>query len=175
MGSREGATCSSSRKQNTDDLHMRMFSCERSLEPERRAQQRTADMASAVVTWIEVRPWPGGMSHCPISSSVARGGGRLQGLHGEAVCEQVRMELCTGPQLREGENRRHMRKESCPSEYFSGKASHPKIQCNSIHKYLLSNDGGSGTGLNRESIRRGLLQWQVIPENAARGGLDFSL
>lgn len=106
-----------------------------------------------MVTWIEVRPRPGGASHGPVSSSsVVRGGGRLQGLHGEAVREQVGVEFCAGSQLRDGENRRHVRKESCPSEYLWGKASCPKVQCNAIRKYLLSNSGGSGIGLHRESM-----------------------
>lgn len=77
--------------------------------------------AFADITWIEVSPGPWGASHRPIGS-ISWGSGGLQGLHGEAICEQVRMELCTGPQLREGENRRQMEKEGDSLEYFSGKA-----------------------------------------------------
>ena len=105
--------------------------------------------AFAVITWIEVRPRPRGAFHWPVCSSISRGRGRLQRLHSEAIREQVRMELCAGPQLREGENRRQMEKESCSLEYFPGMASRPKVQCNSIPKYLSSNNYGLSIGLNR--------------------------
>lgn len=81
----------------------------------------------ADITWIEVRPRLWGASHCPIDS-VSWGGGGLQGLHREAVCEQVGMQLSTGPQLREGENRRQMEKEGYSSEYsFLERISCPKV------------------------------------------------
>lgn len=48
---------------------------------------------------VEVWPRPWGPSQGGISSSVSRGSGRLEGLHSEAICEQVWVELCAGPQL----------------------------------------------------------------------------
>ena len=86
---------------------------------------------SADITRIEVRPGLWGASHRPIDS-VSWGGGGLQGLHREAVCEQVGMELCTGPQLREGENRRQMEKEGCSSEYFFLE----RISCPKVHAQI---------------------------------------
>lgn len=114
--------------------------------------------AFAVITWIEVRPGPWGASHCPISS-ISWGSGRLQGLHGKAICEQFRMELCTGPQLREGENRRQMEKEGYSLEYFPGKDIMPQGSGNSVHKYLSSNKHRLGIGLNRESIKESVFQF----------------
>ena len=107
----------------------------------------------ADITWIEVRPGLWGASHRPIDS-VSWGGGGLQGLHREAVCEQVGMELCTGPQLREGENRRQMEKEGYSSEYIFWKGYHA---LRFMHKYLSSNYR-LGTGL-RESIQGSAFQF----------------
>lgn len=103
------ATCSPLIKQNTQE-HSRIFlmwalPLSRGSDLKGRAVC-AAGTALAAVTWIEVRSGPWGASHSAIGSSISWGSGRLQWLHSEAIREQVWMELCAGPQLREGENKR---------------------------------------------------------------------
>jgi hypothetical protein len=143
-----GIICSPLTKQNTDDLRRIFLRWALPLTRMKMPKKSGCGwLCLCILTWVEVRPRPRGAAHGTICSSISWGSCWLQRLHGKAICEKVWIELCAGPQLRKGENRREMEKKNWSLDHLPEMASCPKVQRNSTHKYLSSNQCWGVTSL----------------------------
>lgn len=154
------------------------LSCEHSFHQNEGAQRKSVDVVGLLLLSLPgQRSGPGPGEH-PTGPSGAASCGDVAGCRGCTVRQSVSKSGWSSALDRSYEKEKTDTdgKESCSLEYLAGMASCPKVQCNSIHKYLSSNNYGFKRVNKRVSFPILITPGRCFrkKKNVARGRFDFS-